>query len=68
MDPVAGFGEGIATTGSKYLRLERTFRRRAMAEKAKPVKKGEKKAGIQKPSKKAHVLPLMRTLTRKTPF
>ena len=28
-------------------------------------KKGEKKAGIQKPSKKAHVLPLMRTLTRK---
>jgi hypothetical protein len=39
-----------------------------MAEKAKPVKKGEKKAGIQKPSKKAHVLPLMRTLTRKTPF
>jgi hypothetical protein len=33
--------------------------------KAKPVKKGEKKASIQKPAKKAHVLPLMRTLTRK---
>jgi hypothetical protein len=37
----------------------------AMAEKPKPIKKGEKKAGIQKPSKKAHVLPLLRTLTRK---
>jgi hypothetical protein len=36
-----------------------------MAEKPKPIKQGEKKAGIQKPTKKAHVLPLMRTTTRK---
>jgi hypothetical protein len=33
-----------------------------MAVKAKPVKKGEKKAGIKKPAKKAHVLPLMRVI------
>jgi hypothetical protein len=65
LDGAGPFGEGIATIEGKQLRLERTFRRSAMAEKAKPVKKGEKKAGIQKPSKKAHVLPLMRTLTRK---
>jgi hypothetical protein len=36
-----------------------------MAEKPKPIKQGEKKAGIQKPAKKAHVLPLLRTMTRK---
>jgi hypothetical protein len=36
-----------------------------MAEKPKPIKQGDKKAGIQKPAKKAHVLPLMRALTRK---
>jgi hypothetical protein len=36
-----------------------------MANKPQPVKKGDKKAGIQKPTKKAHVLPLMRTMTRK---
>jgi hypothetical protein len=33
-----------------------------MADKPKPIKKGEKKAGIKKPTKKAHVLPLMRTV------
>jgi hypothetical protein len=36
-----------------------------MADKPKPIKQGEKKAGVQKPTKKAHVLPLLRTLTRK---
>jgi hypothetical protein len=33
-----------------------------MAGKPKPIKQGETKAGIKKPTKKAHVLPLMRTL------
>jgi hypothetical protein len=36
-----------------------------MAAKPKPIKQGDKKAGIQKPTKKSHVLPLMRTATIK---
>ncbi len=33
-----------------------------MAEKPKPIKQGDKKAGIKKPTKKSHVLPLMRVV------
>jgi hypothetical protein len=33
-----------------------------MAEKPKPVKQGEKKTGIKKPTKKSHVLPLLRIM------
>jgi hypothetical protein len=36
---------------------------RVMAEKPKPIKQGEKKAGVKKPTKKSHVLPLLRVIS-----
>jgi hypothetical protein len=52
------------TNSEQEVKTSADFMERAMADKPKPIKQGEKKAGIQKPAKKAHVLPLLRTLTR----
>jgi hypothetical protein len=51
------------TRGRQEVKTSAELMERVMAEKPKPIKQGEKKAGVKKPTKKSHVLPLLRVIS-----